>query len=128
MKRILVIITYLPRKLYNYTKAINTALEAPTAIKEGTSSALTYISKVTGATTGSMGAAKGSVDAMEALACRDGVCFVVSCVGVTADVLQVATSFVPGPNITSIVTIPVSMGCKTFVWCCKRSKLPWARC
>jgi len=128
MSNIIKVITYIPRKIYNYTKAINTMLEAPTNIQNSASKGLTFVSKVTGATTGAAGAAKGTVDALEALACKDGVCFVVSCIGVGADTLGFITTFVPGPNLTSIVTIPISVGCKTFVWCCKRSKLPWGSC
>ena len=125
MNKVFGVITYVPRKLFNYTKSINTALEAPTAIKESTNQAVTYVSKLTGACVGGAGAAKGSVDALEALACQDGVCFVISCVGVAADGLGVVASFVPGPNVTSLVTVPLSLTCKTFVWCCKRSTLPW---
>lgn len=116
------------RKIFNYTKSINTLLEAPTGIKEKADKALVWTSKLVGATTGSAGAAKGTVDALEALACQDGVCFIVSCVGVGANTLQVMTSFVPGPNVTALVTTPISVGCKVFVWCCKRSKLPWGGC
>jgi hypothetical protein len=36
-----------------------------------------------------------------------------------------APSFVPGPIFTAVVTVPLSVGCKVFVWCCKRSKLAW---
>lgn len=85
-------------------------------------------SKVVGASTGSVGIAKGTADALEALVCRDGVCFVVSVIGVGADTLQTLASFVPGPNVTTTVTIPLSLGCKTFVYCCKHSKLPWRAC
>ena len=87
-----------------------------------------YLTKVTRAAA----AAKGSVDFAEAVACQDGVCPVVSAIGVSADCLQICTSFIPRPNVTSIVTIivtmPISVGCKVFVWCCKRSKLPWEGC
>jgi len=72
--------------------------------------------------------AKGTIDALEALVCQDGVCFVVSCTGVTADFLQVCASFVPGPNVTALVTTPVSVGYKVFVYCCKNAKLPWKGC
>jgi hypothetical protein len=128
MIKILKIVTWPARKIFNYTKAINTALEAPTAIKEKTDKVYIFCTKITGASTGSMGSAKGCSDALEAYACSDGVCFIVSCVGVTADGLQIIASFVPGPNITALVTTPVSLFCKTFVWCCKRSKLPWGTC
>lgn len=122
------VISWPARKIYNYTVALNTVLEAPTAIKTSTHKAFTYFTKLTGATTGSIAAAKGSADALEALVCQDGICFVVSCIGVTADGLQIVASFVPGPNITVLVTTPVSAFCKMFVWSCKRSKLPWGGC
>lgn len=125
MNKIFKVVTFVPRRLWNYTKSINTLLEAPTGIKEGASSTLEYWSKLTGATTGVAGIGKGAADALEAYACQDGVCFVISCIGVGADTLQVLASFVPGPNVTSIVTLPVSVGCKTFVWACKNKTLPW---
>jgi hypothetical protein len=125
MNKVIKVISWPARKVYGYVASINTALEAPTQIKEATNKGFTYVTKLSAATTGSAGAAKGTVDALEALACQDGVCFIVSCIGVGADTLQVFASFVPGPNITALVTTPISLGCKVFVWCCKRSKLPW---
>jgi hypothetical protein len=116
------------RKIYNYTKGINDALQAPTVVGDTAKEVFEYTTKVVGATTGAAGAAKGSSDALEALACQDGVCFVVSCVGTVADTLQIIASFVPGPNVTVLVTTPISVGCKVFVWCCKKSKLPWGSC
>ena len=98
------------------------------AINENADKTFTYVTKVTGATTGAVGAAKGVVDLAEAVACQDGICAFVSAVGVAADGLQICTSFIPGPNITAVVTMPVSAGCKVFVWCCKKSKLPWGGC
>lgn len=87
---------------------------------------LMYVTKITGVSTGTAGAAKGTVDMLEAVACQDGVCAVVSAVGVCADGFSIATSFIPGPNVTTVITVPVSVGCKTFVWCCKRAKkMPW---
>lgn len=86
------------------------------------------VSKIAGATAGSAGLAKGSVDFAEALACQDGICATVSAIGCTADTLQIIASFVPGPNITAVITTPLSVGCKVFVWCCKKSKLPWGSC
>lgn len=81
-----------------------------------------------GAVTGGVGLGKGVVDTAEALVCNDGLCAAVSGVGCLADGLQILASFLPGPNITMIITSPISLGCKTFVWCCKRSKLPWGSC
>lgn len=74
------------RKLANYTKPINTLLEAPNKIS------ISYFTKVTGVTCRAAGAAKGSVDALEALealACQDVICFVVSCIRVGADGLDI---------------------------------------
>ncbi len=117
-------ITFIPKKLV----AINNSVDQMIGISDKVDKTFTYVSKIVGATTGSAGAAKGSVDLVEALACQDGICAVVSAVGVAADGLQICSSFIPGPNVTSVVTIPVSVSCKTFVWCCKRAKLPWGGC
>ena len=87
---------------------------------------LTYVTKVTGVSTGAAGAEKGTVDMLEAIACQDGVCAVVSGIGVCADGLSIAASFIPGPNVTTVVTVPISVGCKVFVYCCKKvKKMPW---
>jgi len=126
MSKLIKGVTWPIRKLYNYTKGINDAIQAPTVIGNAANEAFEYTTKVVGATTGAAGAAKGSYDALEALACQDGVCFFISCVGTAADTLQIIASYVPGPNVTVLVTAPISVSCKVFVWCCKRGKLPWA--
>lgn len=118
------VVMFLPNKAVAINKGLDKVIDLP----EKADRAFTYATKVTGATTGAAGAAKGSVDFLEAVSCQDGVCAVVSAVGVAADSLQICASFVPGPNITAIVTTPVSIGCKVFVWCCKKSKLPWGGC
>ena len=97
------IITWLPRKFQNYTKALNIVLEASTDSKEGVTSGLEWTSKFIGQTTGAAGVAKGTMDAAEAPACQYDVCFIVSCVGITADSLQIAPSFVSGPNVAALV-------------------------
>jgi hypothetical protein len=112
----------------NTLKKIDSSVGNIAKITETTDKTLNYVTKVTGVTTGAAGAAKGTVDFMEAVACQDGVCAVVSVIGVCADGLSIATSFIPGPNITTIITVPISVGCKVFVWCCKNSKLPWRSC
>ena len=84
-----------------------------------------WVGKTVVTSTGGIGAAKGTVDMLEDLVCQDYVCFTVDCIGVAADTLTCLTSFVPGPNVTSIVTIPISLTCKTFRWCCKRAELPF---
>lgn len=121
-------VTYPFRKIGSYAQGINDYLQAPTVIGNAAKDGLEYTSRLAGATTGSAGLAKGSVDALEALACQDGICFTISCIGCSADALGIAASFVPGPNVTLIVTAPISVGCKTFVWACKRAKLPWGGC
>lgn len=115
---------YVPNKVI----AINTSVDKAISLPEKPDKTFTYVTKLTGATTGAAGAAKGSIDLAEAVICQDGVCAVVSSIGVCADGLQIFASFIPGPNVTSIVTMPISIGCKVFVWCCKRSKLPWGSC
>ena len=117
-------IMFIPNKLV----AINNSVNKIVALPEKADKAFTLITKVTGATTGAAGAAKGAVDIAEAIACQDGVCAVVSAIGVVADGLQICTSFIPGPNVTTVVTMPISVGSKVFVWCCKRSKLVWGGC
>jgi hypothetical protein len=118
------VVMFVPNKLVAINKNVDKVISLP----ENANKTFTYITKVTGATTGAAGAAKGSVDLAEAIACQDGICAVVSAIGVAADGLQICTSFIPGPNVTSIVTMPISVGCKVFVWCCKKSKLPWGKC
>jgi hypothetical protein len=85
----------------------------------------TLLQKTIATSTGAMGAAKGTVDLVEDLVCQDYVCFAVDCIGILADGFTCFTSFIPGPNVTSVVTIPVSLACKTFRWCCKRAELPF---
>ena len=115
------IVMFVPNKLIALNRNVDKIINIPDAADK----TFTYITKVTGATTGAAGAAKGTVDLAEAIACQDGVCAVVSGIGVIADGLQICTSFIPGPNVTVIVTMPISVGCKVFVYCCKKSKLPW---
>ena len=107
-------------------KNINDSTDNMVKISQTADKTLTYVTKVTGVSTGAAGAAKGTVDMLEAVACQDGVCAVVSGIGVCADGLSMAASFIPGPNVTTVVTVPVSIGCKVFVHCCKRAKkMPW---
>lgn len=127
MSKIIKFLSFPFVKIYNLTKGVNDAIQAPTIIGDKVNKGFIYVTKITGATTGAAGAAKGTSDAIDALACQDGVCFVVSCIGTAADSLQICASFVPGPNVTALVTTPVSIFCKVFVYCCKRSKVPWLR-
>jgi hypothetical protein len=118
------VIMFIPNKLIVINNNVNKIIKLP----ETADKTSTYVTKVTGATTGAAGAAKGSVDFAEAIACQDGICAFVSMVGVAADGLQICTYFISGPNVTTIVTMPISVGCKVFVWCCKKSKLSWRSC
>lgn len=103
MNSLIKVFTFPARKLWNYTKSFNTLLEAPSGIKKSVDKGFNYITKVSGATTGACGVGKGAADAAEALTCQDGVCFIVSCVGITADSLQILASFVPDPNVITLV-------------------------
>lgn len=106
-------------RLIQTIKNINDSSDNIVKITEKTNSALTVVTKTMGVTAGSTEIAKSSADLIEALACKDGVC---------ADSLSLFTSFIPGPNITSVITIFISVGCKVFVYCCKKSTLPWGGC
>ena len=46
-----------------------------------------------------------------AVACQDGLCSVMSSIGVCADGLLLAASFIRSPTVTIIVTVPVSVSC-----------------
>lgn len=105
----------------------NTAIKL-VGIGEKINEVETKFTKYFGVATGVAGFGKGASDIAVALVCNDRICAVVSGVGCAADTLQMVSSFIPGPNITTYLTAPVSIGCKTFVWCCKRSELPWGSC
>lgn len=125
MNNIVKFITFVPRKVYNCTKNINSVLEAPLAIGNKWTSFEKLVTKVFGGTTSGFLFGRGASDAAVAYACNDGVCFVVSCVGCGFDILQFLASFVPGPNITVVITLPGSVACKSFVLACKHQTLPW---
>ena len=113
-------------KVVQIVTNVNDMSDNAVKISKTADKTLTYVTKVTGVSTGAAGAAKGTVDMLEAVACQDGVCAVVSGVGVCADGLSMAASFIPGPNVTTVVTLPISLGCKVFVYCCKKAKrMPW---
>jgi hypothetical protein len=118
------VVLFIPNKLVKINSAIEKGLGLPEKAEKG------YVlgTKVLGAGTGAVQAGKGTVDLAEAIVCQDGICAVVSGIGLAADCLQICASYVPGPNVTIAVTIPVSYFCKTFVWACKRSKLPFVGC
>jgi hypothetical protein len=113
-------------RVVGIVKNVNESTDNMVKISETADNTLTYVTKVTGISIGATGAAKGTVDMLEAVACQDGVCAIVSVIGVCADGLSMAASFIPGPNVTTIITVPVSVGCKVFVYCCKKAKrMPW---
>lgn len=125
MKKYIRLVTLVPEKLWNYTKSLNVALEVPLGVSRKLTNAEIYLTKAVSGTTGACGMGKGLADMAESYACQDRVCFTVSTIGVFADTLQLVSNFVVGPNVTSLVTMPVSWGCKTFVWSCKHKTLPW---
>ena len=125
MRKLFNVLTFVLRKIWTYTKNVNTALEAPLAIQGKWTSFEQWVTKVFGSTAGGALFGKRASNAAIAFACDDGVCFVVSCVGCCFDILQFLASFVPGPNIRVVVTLPGSIACKTFVWACKNQTLPW---
>lgn len=105
--------------LVNFNKTVaNTATASDKALTAGTAAHKTVVT-----TAGGVGFAKAAVDIAEDIACQDYICLTVDCVGLAADVLTCATSFIPGLNVTSVVTIPVSTSCKVFRWCCTKSFL-----
>lgn len=106
-------------------KNFNQTFATSAGITDAAEKTYTHFTKMVGASTGTAGLAKGAVDCAEALVCKDGLCAVVSGIGCIADGLTICTNFIPGPNVTTVVTVPVSVGCKTFVWACKRSSLPF---
>jgi hypothetical protein len=118
------IVLFIPNKIIKINSALEKALGLPEKAEKG----FVMGTKVLGAGTGAAQAGKGSADLAEAIVCQDGVCAVVSGIGLAADCLQICGSFVPGPNVTVAITVPVSYFCKTFVWACKRSKLPFGGC
>ena len=125
MNRLINIVTFVPRKVYKYTKSLNTAFGTPLVVSKKLSEFETYITKLFGGTTGACGFGKRVTDIAEVYACQDGVCFVVSCIGVGADCLQIIAWWVPGLNTTNLVTMPVSWGYKTFIWSLKKKTFPW---
>jgi len=127
MNRIFKIVTFIPKKVINYAQNVNTALEAPLAIGDKWTSFEKWVTKVFGTTSAGALFGKGASDAAIAYACDDGVCFAVSLIGCGFDALQFVASFVPGPNVTVIVTLPCSTACKIFVWSCKNQTLPWKK-
>jgi hypothetical protein len=113
---------------FKFISNINKTATTITGLGEKFTETQEIVTKVGGSVSGAAMLGKGSADFLEAVACQDGICATISAVGCVADSLQILTSFVAGPNITIMITAPVSTFCKTFVWCCKKSKVPWLGC
>lgn len=128
MNKLFQVLTFIPRKAWRVAQNVNKILEAPVAIEGRWTAFEQWVTKMFGGSSAGVLFGKGASDAAIAYACKDGVCFVVSCVGCGFDTLQFIACFVPGPNITTVVTLPVSVACKTFVWACKNQTLPWKNC
>lgn len=111
----------------NFIVSLNNTAISITGVGDKLNDVEKMVTKYVAATTGSAGLAKGAHDTFEAIKCQDGVCAVISGIGCAADTLQIVGSFIPGPNITTLITTPVSVGCKVFVWCCKRGNIIWFR-
>lgn len=106
-------------RLIQNIRNINNSTDNLVKVSETADKTSTYVTKVIGVSTGAVGTAKGTVDMLEALACQDDISALISGVGVCADSLSLATFFIPGPNVTTIVTVSISAGYKVFVHCFK---------
>jgi hypothetical protein len=109
-------------KLYEATTKFNILLDKSLSSAEKMERLYVYASKTLGVTSGGALLGKGAFDLTEAIICKDGICAIVSFIGCAADTLQLITTFVPGGNATTLATLPISLGCKTFVQSCKSSK------
>ena len=72
------VIMYVPNKVIGINHNVNRIINLTTSIDK----TFTYVTKVTGATTG------------------------------TTDNLQICTSFIPSPNVITVVTMSISVDCK----------------
>lgn len=118
------IIWFVPVKVDKLNNAIEKALNIPEKVE----SSYIYMTKLFGAMIGTVGVARGMVDTLEAIACQDHICATISVVGVVADSIQIIRTWCPGANVTTLICMPISSGCKAFVYFCKMSKLPWRSC
>jgi len=116
---------YIPNK----ATQINSFVRSVAGVPEKVDKVFTFCTKFIATVIGSAGIAKGSSDVIISLKECDHVCAVISSIGVSADVLQVATSFVPHTaNFAMLIITPISVGYKTFVCCCRRGKIFWGGC
>ena len=67
---------YVPNKLIIINQSINKIID----LSNTADKIFTYVNKLTGATTGATGTAKGTVDFAEAIACQDDIFTTVSAV------------------------------------------------
>ena len=81
---------------------------------------ITYVTKVNCVSTGIAGTAKVTVNKLQAVTFQDGVCEIISNIGIYTDGFSIVTSFIPVPNVTTIVTVPVWFGYNIFVYCYKK--------
>lgn len=81
---------------------MNTAVALAAVLAQETDSTLHYVSKLTGVLAGATGILIGAIGTAEALVCKDGICFRVLCIRLDADVISIATYFVPGVNATKV--------------------------
>jgi len=103
---------------------INTVARNAAGIAEEANNALLSTSKLLGISAGEAGIPCAAYDAVEALVCKDGVCFWMSVISGVANSVSMATSFLPGVNASNMVTVPMSLSCKVFVAKCKHGTLP----
>ena len=73
------------------------------------------MTKITGIRT--VIAGKGTINMLEVIACQNRICNSIISIGVYADDLSMAASFIFDPNVTTVIKVPVSVGYKVFVYC-----------
>lgn len=76
------------------------------------------ISQILGIGVGLNGIQDGIEDAVKSYIKGNKVCCAISVVGICADAIQVVASTTPAAKTTLIITLPISTGCKSFVWYC----------
>jgi hypothetical protein len=118
------VITFVPRFLVGLNESVSKVAQ----VADKTDKGFTFATKAFGATSSTMGIGAGSVQMIDAVVRCDYLCATVTGVGLVADCIQLATCCLPGANMTTLATLPVSAGCKTFVLCCKLMKFPWGGC
>ena len=100
---------------------LNKTIAEATCLSEKVNTGTEAFQRIVTGSAGTCGFAKGSVDVMEDLVCKDFLSLTVDCIEVTCNLLTITTSFISGLNITSVVTIPISNRWEFFRWCFKKS-------